>query len=110
MKQNHARAKLKRGEPSIGTWLTLPDTVAARLMARVGFDWLTVELEHTPIDLETAADSFAVIAANNCVPLARVPWNTGENIKRVLDTGAYGIVVPMVNSRRARRLRPRRAS
>ncbi|PYJ58767.1 MAG: 2-dehydro-3-deoxyglucarate aldolase [Verrucomicrobia bacterium] len=58
-----------------------------------------MELEHTPIDFETAADSFALIAGNNCVPLARVPWNTGENIKRVLDTGAYGIVVPMVNSR-----------
>jgi 4-hydroxy-2-oxoheptanedioate aldolase len=99
MKQNHVRAKLKRGESSVGTWLTLPDTVAARLMARVGFDWLTVELEHTPINLETAADSFALIAGSHCVPLARVPWNTGENIKRVLDTGAYGIVVPMVNSR-----------
>lgn len=99
MKTNPARAKLKRGEASVGTWLTLPDAVSARLMARVGFDWLTVELEHTPIDFETAADSFALIAGNNCVPLARVPWNTGENIKRVLDTGAYGIVVPMVNSR-----------
>jgi 4-hydroxy-2-oxoheptanedioate aldolase len=99
MKTNHARARLKRGEPSVGTWLTLPDPVAARLMARAGFDWLTVELEHTPVNLETAAQSFAVIAGNNCVPLARVPWNTGENIKRVLDTGAYGIVVPMVNSR-----------
>lgn len=99
MKQNHVRAKLKRGEPSVGTWLTLPDPVSARLMARVGFDWLTVELEHTPVNFETAAQSFTVIAGNNCVPLARVPWNTGENIKRVLDTGAYGIVVPMVNSR-----------
>src|SRR5947199_3344379 len=101
MKQSLARAKLTRGQPSVGTWLTLPDSIAASLMARVGFDWLTVELEHTPIDLETAADSFAVIAANNCVPLARAPWNTGENIKRVLDTVAYGIVVPMVNSRAA---------
>jgi len=99
MKQNHTRARLKRGEPSIGTWLTLPDPVSARLMARVGFDWLTVELEHTPVNLETAAQSFAVIAGSGCVPLARVPWNTGENIKRVLDTGAYGVVVPMVNSR-----------
>src|SRR6266545_4682216 len=99
MKTNHARAKLKRGEPAVGTWLTLPDPVSARLMARVGFDWLTIELEHTPVNLETAAQSFTVIAANNCVPLARVPWNTGENIKRVLDTGSYGIVVPMVNSR-----------
>src|SRR5438445_313112 len=99
MKTNHTRAKLKRGESAVGTWLTLPDPVSARLMARVGFDWLTVELEHTPVNFETAAQSFAVIAGSGCVPLARVPWNTGENIKRVLDTGAYGIVVPMVNSR-----------
>ena len=99
MKTNHVRAKLKRGEASVGTWLTLPDTVAARLMARVGFDWLTVELEHTPVNFETAANSFAIIAASGVAPLARVPWNTGENIKRVLDTGAWGIVVPMVNSR-----------
>lgn len=99
MKTNHVRAKLKRGEPSVGTWLTLPDVVAARLMARVGFDWLTVELEHTPVNLETAANSFAIISASNVAPLARVPWNTGENIKRVLDTGAWGVVVPMVNSK-----------
>jgi len=99
MRKNNVRAKLKEGQPSIGTWLTLPDTVAARLMARVGFDWLTVELEHTPVNWETAANSFAIVAASGVVPLARVPWNTGENIKRVLDNGAYGIVVPMVNSR-----------
>ncbi len=99
MKTNHVREKLKRGEPSVGTWLTLPDPVAARLMSRVGFDWLTVELEHTPTTFETATLSFSLIAAGGVVPLARVPWNTGENIKRVLDNGAWGIVVPMVNSR-----------
>jgi hypothetical protein len=58
MKTNEARAKLKRGEPCIGTWLTLPDPTAARLMARVGFDWLTVELEHAAVNIETAAQSF----------------------------------------------------
>lgn len=99
MKTNTVRAKLKRGEPAVGTWLTLPDPTAARLMAQVGFDWLTVELEHTPTNLETAAQSFTAIAGSGCVPLARVPWNTVENIKRVLDTGAWGVVVPMVNSR-----------
>jgi 4-hydroxy-2-oxoheptanedioate aldolase len=99
MKTNHVRAKLKRGEPSVGTWLTLPDPVAARLMARVGFDWLTVEMEHAPINLETAVQSLALIAGEGVAPLVRVPWNTGENIKRVLDNGAWGIVVPMVNSR-----------
>jgi 4-hydroxy-2-oxoheptanedioate aldolase len=99
MKTNYVRAKLRHGEPSIGTWLTLPDPISAGMMARVGFDWLTVELEHAPTSFESAAASFAVIAASGTVPLVRVPWNTGENIKRVLDTGAWGIVVPMVNSR-----------
>lgn len=99
MKKNHVRAKLKQGEASIGSWLTLPDPIAAHLMARTGFDWLTVELEHTPITMQTAAESFAIISACGTTPLARVPWNSVENIKRVLDTGAWGIVVPMVNSR-----------
>ena len=88
MKTNPVRAKLKRGEPSIGTWLTLPSTVGAQLMAKTGFDWLTVELEHSPTSLETAAQMFAIVAASGCVPLARVPINSVENIKRVLDTGA----------------------
>jgi 4-hydroxy-2-oxoheptanedioate aldolase len=99
MKPNPVRAKLKHGEPTFGTWLTLPDPVAAQLMAKTGFEWLTVEMEHTPITFETAAQSFAIVAASGCVPLARVPVNNVENIKRVLDTGAWGIVVPMVNSR-----------
>ena len=113
MKNNPVRAALKAGQPAVGTWLTLPDVVAAQLMSRSGFQWLTVELEHTPITMETAAAMFAIIAANGCVPLVRVPLNTVENIKRVLDTGAWGIVVPMVNSRaeaeavvRAARYRP----
>jgi len=99
MKTNPVRQKLKRGEASVGTWLTLPDPIAARLMAQVGFDWLTVDLEHTPVTLETAAESFAAIADAGVVPLVRIPWNTRENIKRVLDIGAWGIIVPMVNSR-----------
>lgn len=99
MKTNPVRSKLKRGEPAVGTWLVLPDPVAAQLMASTGFEWLTVELEHSPVTADIAAQSFAIIAASGCVPLARIPWNTVENIKRVLDTGAWGVVVPMVNSR-----------
>jgi 4-hydroxy-2-oxoheptanedioate aldolase len=109
MRRNPVREKLRRGEPSIGTWLCLPDPTAARLLACVGFDWLTVELEHAPVNIETAAEAFGAIAAQGAlaaaaggagtVPLVRVPFNSTENIKRVLDNGAYGIVVPMVNSR-----------
>ena len=99
MKTNPVRAKLKLGEPSVGTWLTLPNVITAQLMAHTGLEWLTVELEHTPTSFESAAAMFAIIAASGCVPLARVPINSVENIKRVLDTGAWGIVVPMVNTR-----------
>ena len=99
MKTNSVRHRLKKGEATFGTWLTLPDPVAARLLATSGFDWITVELEHTATTFETAALSFAMIAAGGCVPLARVPVNSAENIKRVLDTGAWGVIVPMVNSR-----------
>lgn len=99
MRANYVRQKLKRGEPSVGTWLNIPSVSTAGLMARTGFDWLTVELEHTPITFETAAASFAVISACGKVPLARVPWNTAENMKRVLDTGAWGVIVPLVNTK-----------
>ena len=99
MKTNPVRAKLKAGEPSIGTWLALPEPVYAGLMSSTGFDWLTVELEHSHATIKIAAECFAVIAASGCVPLCRVPFNTVENIKRALDAGAWGIVVPMVNTR-----------
>lgn len=99
MKSNPVRARLLRHEPSVGTWLALPDPVTAQLMSTTGFEWLTVELEHSPAGFDTAAQCFAIVAASGCVPLGRVPWNTVENIKRVLDTGAWGVVVPMVNSR-----------
>ena len=99
MIQNRTRARLKAGEAVVGTWLGVPSPISARFMAQLGFDYLTVDMEHQPIGIETAAAMFAVIAAAGVTPLARVPWNTGENIKRVLDCGAHGIVVPMVNTR-----------
>jgi len=99
MKTNPVRAKLKTGASSIGTWLNLADPMSARLMGRVGFDWLTVEMEHTPVTFEHAATNFALIAAGGTVPIVRVPWNSVENIKRVLDTGAWGVIAPMVNSK-----------
>ncbi|MBM3458056.1 MAG: 2-dehydro-3-deoxyglucarate aldolase [Armatimonadetes bacterium] len=99
MNPNRTRARLKAGEAVVGAWLGSPTIITARFMAQLGFDYLTVDLEHQPIDLETASAMFGVIAAAGVTPLARIPWNTAENIKRVLDCGAHGIVVPMVNTR-----------
>jgi 4-hydroxy-2-oxoheptanedioate aldolase len=99
MRANAVKKKLKAGKPSVGTWLTLGSVPAARFMARAGFDWLTVDIEHNAIGIETAALMFGSIADAGCVALARVPCGSHDHIKRVLDTGAHGIVVPMVNSR-----------
>ena len=69
---------------------------AARFLARAGFPWLTVDMEHTHTDIQTAALMFGAIADAGCVPLARVPAGKHEYIKMVLDCGAMGIVAPMV--------------
>lgn len=99
MRANHVKRRLAAGEPSIGTWLSLPSPEAAEYVSEIGFDWLTVDAEHNGIDVTAMSRMFGVIAANGVAPLVRIPWNTGENIKRALDSGAWGIVVPMVNSR-----------
>lgn len=98
MKQNPVKRILKEGKPSFGTWLSLGNVFGTRVMARVGFDWLTVDMEHSPIDWHTAGLLFGAIADAGCVPLARVPCGDHPLIKRVLDAGAFGIVVPMVNT------------
>jgi 4-hydroxy-2-oxoheptanedioate aldolase len=99
VKPNAVRQRLRRGEPSLGAWLSLGSVLAARFMARAGFDWLTVDLEHSLANIETATHMLGAIADAGCVALARVPANRHDHIKRVLDNGAMGVVVPMVNSR-----------
>src|SRR6516164_9318963 len=99
MRANPVKQALKAGQSSVGTWLSLGSITAARFLARAGFPWLTVDIEHTLVDWETATHMFAAIADAGCVALARVPANRHDHIKRVLDNGAHGIVVPMVNSR-----------
>jgi 4-hydroxy-2-oxoheptanedioate aldolase len=98
MKTNPIKKKLRAGLPSFGTWLSLGDLYAARVLARLGFDWLTLDMEHQPIDWSTAAAIFGAIADAGCVPLARVPEGNHFLIKRVLDAGAWGIVAPMINT------------
>src|SRR5579859_7714734 len=99
MRDNHVKRRLHAGEPSVGTWLSIPSPFVAEYMAQVGFDWLVVDTEHNPVDIETTATMFMAMAGSNTAPMVRIPWNTGENIKRVLDAGAWGFVVPMVNTR-----------
>ncbi len=99
MRGNHVRRRLAAGEPSVGTWLSLPSPEAAEYVSKLGFDWLVVDAEHNPVDIRTLAQMFAAMANSATAPMVRIPWNTPEHFKRVLDAGAWGIVVPMVNSR-----------
>ncbi len=99
MRPNQVKKALKEGQPAVGTWLSLGSIVASRFLARAGFSWLTVDIEHTLVDWETATHMFASIADAGCIALARVPAGRHDHIKRVLDNGAHGIVAPMINSR-----------
>lgn len=98
MKTNPVKKKLREGKPSFGVWLSLGDLQASRVLARIGFDWLTLDLEHQPIDWHEAAAIIGAIADAGCVPLVRVPEGNHFLIKRALDAGAWGIVAPMVNT------------
>src|SRR5947209_11590413 len=100
MRTNQVKEKLKRGEPALGAWLSLPSVSSARIIARLGFDWLVVDMEHSAQNPVLMADMVATIAdAGTCAPMVRIPANSVEWFKWTLDAGAWGVVVPMVNSR-----------
>lgn len=99
MRTNNVKRLLKAGKPTVGTWLSLGSITAARFLARAGFDWLTVDVEHSLVGMETVTHMLAAIADAGCVPLARVPAARHDHIKRILDNGGHGIVAPMVCTR-----------
>ena len=99
MRSNSVKRQLKAGRPVVGTWLSLGNVPAARFLARTGFEYLTVDIEHNSMGMETSTNLFGAIADAGCVALARVPAGKHDHIKRVLDNGAHGVVVPMVNTR-----------
>ncbi|GAC1397887.1 MAG: 4-hydroxy-2-oxoheptanedioate aldolase [Ktedonobacteraceae bacterium] len=100
MRTNHVKAKLRRGEASFGIWLNHSSPQQARLLARLGFDWLLIDAEHGAYNPTLMAEIIASIAdaGTECAPLVRVPHNTVEWFKWALDAGAWGVIVPMVNT------------
>ena len=93
------KQKLKNNELTIGSWIMMADSMSVEVMALAGFDWLVVDIEHTPIDMETVKTLIITIQANGMKALARVSKNEEVVIKKVLDMGADGIIVPMVSSK-----------
>ncbi len=92
------RKRLSRRQTTIGSWITIGSPVVAEIMARSGFDWLVVDMEHSAITIEVAQDLIRVIDLCGVPPLVRVGHNQPNIIKRVMDAGAHGVIVPMVNS------------
>src|SRR3990167_5457072 len=84
---------------TIGSWITIGNPAIAEIMARSRFDWLTIDMEHSAITLSEAQQLIQVIDANNVIPFVRVGENSPILIKRVMDAGAHGVIVPMVNTR-----------
>jgi len=93
------KQKLKNNELTIGSWIMIGNSMSVEVMALAGFEWLVVDLEHTSINMETTQTLITTIQANNMKALVRVSKNEEVVIKKVLDMGADGIVVPMVCSK-----------
>ncbi|USZ69864.1 aldolase/citrate lyase family protein (plasmid) [Halorussus salilacus] len=90
--------RLRAGEPVVGHWLSIGDPTVAELCARDA-DFVVIDTEHAPTGLESVANAArAVEAAGDAAALARVAWNDPVRIKRVLDTGVSGVLVPMVET------------
>ncbi|MBF0108448.1 MAG: 2,4-dihydroxyhept-2-ene-1,7-dioic acid aldolase [Magnetococcales bacterium] len=92
------KEKLQGGILSVGSWLSLPLSAHAEIMARAGFDWLALDMEHSVIDLETAEAMIRTIDLCGVTPLVRLTSNDPNQIKRLMDAGAHGVIVPMVKS------------
>lgn len=99
MNTNPVKQKLRAGGVSVGTWLAVPSPFSARALARLDYDWLTVDMEHVPVAIDTATLMMTAVREAGKVPFVRVPWNDGVWFKQALDNGAWGVVVPMVMSR-----------
>lgn len=92
------KERLRSGEPTVGSWLNLASSAIAEIMADAGFDWLVVDLEHSTTGLKRAEDIIRTVELKGCVPLVRVASNDATQIKHVMDAGARGVIVPMVNT------------
>ena len=96
---NILKSRLQKREITIGSWITLGHTSIAEIVAKAGFDWLVVDMEHSVITLDVAQQLIQVIEGCGVVPLVRVGENNPNAIKRAMDAGAQGVLVPMVNTR-----------
>jgi len=98
MRSNSIRQKIASGLPVINGWLAIPSSYSAEVIGHQGFDSVTVDLQHGMIGIDAALPMFQALSSTPAIPLARVPWNDPAQIMRLLDSGAYGIICPMIST------------
>jgi 2-dehydro-3-deoxyglucarate aldolase len=96
--RNPVKATLKRGGLSFGSWLTISHPVVAELMAESGLDWLAIDTEHGVNDLDSSLRLIQAMKGTECVPMVRLPANDPIWLRRYLDAGFLGLIIPMVNT------------
>jgi len=99
MRENRVRRTWRDGRVTYGAWLSIPNAFSAEIIARQGFDWVCIDMQHGWADYPSAMMMIAAIWTTDAAPFVRVPWNDQGIIGRALDAGAMGIIIPMVNSR-----------
>ena len=95
---NRFLASLRGGEPQIGLWLSLSSAFTTEAVAGSGFDWMLIDTEHSPNDLNSVMAQLQVLAAHPVTPIVRPDWNDPVLVKRLLDLGAPGLLFPMVQT------------
>ena len=99
MRKNELKKMIAGGGRALNGWLAIPNSYSAEIMAHQGWDAVTIDLQHGPVDFQAAVGMMQAISTTNAVPMARVPWNEAGIIMKLLDAGAYGIICPMINNR-----------
>jgi len=99
MKKNQIKEIWKKGSVAINGWLSIPNSITAEAMSKLGWDSLTIDLQHGLNDYSTSLPMLQAMSTSNTVPFARVPWNEPGIIMKMLDAGVYGIIAPMINTK-----------
>ncbi|MBD3648224.1 MAG: 2,4-dihydroxyhept-2-ene-1,7-dioic acid aldolase [Pseudomonadales bacterium] len=99
MRANHVLRAWRDDKQTIGAWLSIDSSYAAESMAHAGFDWVCLDMQHGMLDYADVKIMLPAISTTSTIPFVRVPWNEPYEIMKVLDAGAYGVVIPLVNNR-----------
>jgi len=95
---NHVKVRLKQGLPVVGHWVSIPSPSIAELLASFDPDWLVIDTEHGPATWERVEDILRAMKGTSVVPIVRIVNNDPGLMKQTFDRGAYGVIVPMVNT------------